>query len=247
MRVQEMVQDVAAGSKARSQRKNINFRVIRGFVFSNIADNEVSNLLSQFSITATVSAFIAGIIMTALSSVDLQELEYARDRCGIDRGSDLVFACAIGLCAACSSLIASTGLYISLSSLNFGSSHALSDELLEIWFRRLEVFYFLSYSGLFISIFCMVWCLFFLGVIKYINVCEDFTAGSFYATIGIALSALVFLGSMYIIREHLILSTIIKTKLEDYFDGRELDEEEKKMISAKIDTHNPMTFSINRI
>ncbi len=247
MREQEMVQDVAAGSKVRSHRKNINFRVIRGFVFSNIADNEVSNLLSQFSITATVSAFIAGIIMTALSSVSIQELEYARDLCGADRGSDLVFACAIGLSSAGSSLIASTGLYISLSSLNFGSSHALSDELLEMWFRRLEVFYFLSYSGLFISIFCMVCCLFFLGVIKYINVCEDPTAGFFYAAIGICFMVLVLLGSMYIIREHLILSKRMKTKLEDYFDGRELDEEEKKIVSAKLDTQNPMTSSIKRI
>jgi hypothetical protein len=78
-------------------------------------------------------------------------------------------------------------------------------------------------------------------------VCEDTTAGFLYGAIGVCFMVLVFLGSMYIIREHLILSTIIKTKLEDYFDGRELDEEEKKMISAKIDTHNPMTFSINRI
>ena len=199
MRVQEMVQDAAAGSEARSHRKNINFRVIRGFVFSNIADNEVSNLLSQFSITATASTFVAGIIMTALSSVGLEELEYARDRCGADYGSDLVFFCAIGLCAACSSLIASTGMYISLSSLNFGSSHALSDELLEIWFRRLELFYYLSFSGLFVSIFCMYSCLFHLGIVKYINVCEDFTASSIYETICTGFEVLIILGSMYII------------------------------------------------
>ena len=243
-----MVQNVVA-DKAHSHRKNINFRVIRGFVFSNIADNEVSNLLGQFSITATVSAFIAGIIMTALSSVTLEELEYARDFCGYenDRGAYLVFVCVIGLASASSSLIASTGLYISLSSLNFGSSHALSDELLEIWFRRLEVFYFLSFSGLFVSIFCMVICLFYLGVIKYMNVCKNFTTGFVYAAIGVGFMVMIFLGSIYLVREHLILSTRIKTKLEDYFDGRELDEQEKKVVSTKLDTHIQWTSSIERV
>ena len=206
--------------------------VYYGFVLSSTSSDEVTNLLGLFNMIATVSAFIAGIIMAAFTSVNIEELNYAEQvmqEAGYGHSvvfTGMQYSSACGLVFSGFAILISAALSISLSSLNIGGEHPCCDALLLAWLKLFHTYYSLTFFSLWACVIFMTFGLFFIGCIKYPTLANGENSFT-YGTIGVSFMILITCFVFVFIRYHMKMVDVMK-------------EEFKKFNAAKSITQNPM-------
>ncbi len=159
---------------------------------------------------ATVSAFITGIQISCLSSVGMEDMEYAESLANTNYYVEtLLYITAFGAVFSCFSVVISAFLYISLSSLS-GVLHN-NDKLLHLWFVENGVFYVFNLLFLYFSIFLMISSVYYLGVVKFPDMAKNVVKRDIYRVIGLSFTVLIILFSLVASYRHRrILNTVVR-------------------------------------
>jgi len=195
--------------------------VYYGFVVTSSSNDEVSNLLGLFNMIATVSAFIAGIIMTAFTSINIQELQFAEEFMHQNGFSTTIvftgmeFCSALGLVFSGIAILGSAALSISLSSLNLGGDHPCCDAFVLEWMKKFHFYYVLTLFSLWACVIFMTFGLYFIGCIKYPTLANG--QNSFiYGAIGVFFMIFVTISVYIFMSLHVKMIEMMKAEFQKF-------------------------------
>lgn len=196
-----------------------------GFVLTRESSDEVTNLLALFNLIATVSAFLAGIVMSSYTSVNLEELEYAEQfmiAAGYTESLQflgLMYSSGFGLIFAGLTILSASALSISLSSLNISSQYERSDVLLFKWMENFSFFHRLNMLLLVGTVFFVTLNLFFVGCIKYPKMANGEDTYQFMA-IGIVFFIVIGMGFVVFLKRHFVMVEVVRNDINTFNNGR---------------------------